>query len=62
MRNLIKKLFSDSSGATAVEYGIILAMIFLAMIASVSQVGNVVTDKWNFVSDTSQEAVDKASI
>jgi pilus assembly protein Flp/PilA len=62
MRKLFEKLCADSSGATAVEYGLILAMIFLAMVGAVGQVGNVVSSTWNYVSNTSQTAVDKASV
>ena len=31
MRNLFKRIPSDISGATAVEYGLILALVFLAV-------------------------------
>lgn len=62
MRNLFKKLLGDASGATAVEYGLILAMIFLAMVGAVSEVGNVVGGTWNYITNTSQTAVDNASV
>lgn len=57
MRNLIKKLLDDRSGATAVEYGLILAMVFLAMVLAVGGVGNATSDLWNSVSDTSANAM-----
>jgi pilus assembly protein Flp/PilA len=62
MRKMFEKLWVDSAGATAVEYGLILAMVFLAMVGAVGQVGNVVSSTWNYVSDTSQAAVDKAAV
>jgi pilus assembly protein Flp/PilA len=49
MRNLIKRLASDISGATAVEYGLILAMIFLAMIAAIQNFGNETISMWTNV-------------
>ena len=49
MRNLIKRLASDISGATAVEYGLILAMIFLAMLAAIQNFGNETISMWTKV-------------
>ena len=51
MRHL-KKLFQDKRAATAVEYGLILALIFLAMIVSLRNVATATTTMWNNVSDT----------
>jgi pilus assembly protein Flp/PilA len=59
MRNLIKRLASDISGATAVEYGLILALIFLAMLAAIQNFGNSTISMWNKVSDATNEAVNK---
>ena len=38
-------------GATAGEYGLIIAMIVLAMIAALTNVANKTTGMWNNVSD-----------
>ena len=59
MRNLIKRIASDISGATAVEYGLILALIFLAMLAAIQNFGNSTISMWNKVSDATNEAVNK---
>lgn len=40
MHTLIGKFIEDSSGATAVEYGLIGAGIFLAIISALTQVGS----------------------
>jgi pilus assembly protein Flp/PilA len=40
MRKLISKLFGDRSGATAIEYGLIAALISVAIIAGVTAVGS----------------------
>ena len=58
MRNHIKRLASDISGATAVEYGLILALIFLAMLAAVQNFGNSTISMWNKVADKTNEASD----
>lgn len=50
------KFVNDQRGATAVEYGMILAMIFLAMIGAVSAFGVNATEMWNDMSDTIVEA------
>jgi pilus assembly protein Flp/PilA len=39
MFGLIKSLWNDESGATAVEYGIMVALIAVAIIVIVTQVG-----------------------
>lgn len=41
---LIRRLLSDESGATAIEYGLIIALLSLAVVAGVGQVGNEVSD------------------
>ena len=56
MRNLIKRLASDISGATAVEYGLILAMIFLAMIAAIQNFGNETISMWTNVAGKMDQA------
>jgi len=56
MRNLIKRLASDISGATAVEYGLILAMIFLAMIAAIQNFGNETISMWTNVAGKFEDA------
>jgi Flp pilus assembly pilin Flp len=37
-------LYKDESGAIAVEYGLLLSLIFLAIIAAVTAFSSVVTD------------------
>jgi pilus assembly protein Flp/PilA len=50
MRRL-KDLVGDTRGATAVEYGLILALIFLAMVAALQGVATENTKMWNNVSE-----------
>jgi pilus assembly protein Flp/PilA len=50
MRRL-RKLGKDQRGATAVEYGLIMALIFLAMIAGVSAFAQTTISMWGNVAD-----------
>ena len=56
----IKALAKDRRGATAVEYALILGLIFLAIIGGLSQFASVSINMWNYISDTAQEAHDRA--
>ncbi|MGQ0661214.1 Flp family type IVb pilin [Sphingosinicella sp.] len=48
MRRLLK-LRRDERGATAVEYGLILALVFLAMVGAVATFASTTTTMWNDV-------------
>jgi pilus assembly protein Flp/PilA len=37
----------DRRGATAIEYGLIVALIFLAIVGAMASTGNGVSDRWN---------------
>ena len=50
-RSLRARLSRDERGATAIEYGLIVALIVIAMVASLTQVASVTTGMWNNVSD-----------
>lgn len=43
------KLIRDEKGATAVEYGLIVALIVLAMMAGLSQFAQTTIQMWNDV-------------
>ncbi|HET9429105.1 MAG TPA: Flp family type IVb pilin [Allosphingosinicella sp.] len=45
-------IFKDERAATAVEYGLILALIFLAMIGGVSTFAGTTINMWDNVSNT----------
>lgn len=49
MRNFFR-LMRSTRAATAVEYGLILALIFLAAVAAVSNVANSTNNMWGNVS------------
>ena len=46
---LIKKFLQDESGATAIEYGLIAALVSVAAIAALGAVGNELSDLFNMV-------------
>jgi pilus assembly protein Flp/PilA len=55
MRRL-QDIGKDQSGATAVEYGLILALIFLAMVVGVVHVGTTTKGMWTNVSSSVKNA------
>ncbi len=50
MRNFMK-LLKDTKGATAIEYGLIAALIAVAAISAMSTLGGKVSTTFNNVSD-----------
>lgn len=56
MLNILKKLERDISGATAVEYGLILALIFLAMVGAIQTFGNETVGMWTGVAEKIESA------
>lgn len=43
------KLFKNEDGATAIEYGLIAALIAVAAVATMTSVGNSLSDTFNTV-------------
>lgn len=60
MQTLIKNFVADESGATAIEYGLIAALIAVAMIAGATQLGESIDDKFSDVADALDAADDVA--
>jgi pilus assembly protein Flp/PilA len=50
MIKFLKNIYLSEKGATAIEYGLIVALIALAIIVAISGVGNSTGNMWNFVS------------
>ncbi|MGY4597645.1 pilus assembly protein Flp/PilA [Bradyrhizobium sp. GM22.5] len=48
MKRMILKFWTDDSGATAIEYGLIAAGIALAIITVVNGLGTTMNEKFNF--------------
>lgn len=51
MLELIRRIQKCDQGATAVEYGLIVSLIVIAMIASLGNVANGTQGMWNSVSN-----------
>jgi pilus assembly protein Flp/PilA len=52
----IRTLMHDRRGATAVEYGFILALIVIAMMASLMSLADVTTNMWKNVTNKVEAA------
>lgn len=50
-------LMRSTRAATAIEYGLILALIFVAAMGAITSVGGSTSAMWTYVSDTSTEAM-----
>lgn len=57
MREFLGRLHRDDSGATAIEYGLICALIFLVIIAAVSAFANKSTAMYDYISTTISNAI-----
>ena len=57
VRNWLLALMTDQKGATAVEYGLIIALVVLAMLAALNGVADATLRMWEHVSTTSVEAM-----
>uniref|UniRef100_UPI0035CBA26B Flp family type IVb pilin n=1 Tax=uncultured Sphingomonas sp. TaxID=158754 RepID=UPI0035CBA26B len=53
---LLKRLGADRAGATAVEYGLIAALIVMTMIAGLAQLGNSTTGMWGNINSKYENA------
>ena len=53
----IYRLMRSTRAATAVEYGLILALIFLAAVSTITDVGNSTGRMWTNVSDKATNAM-----
>lgn len=51
MIDILKKLYLSDKGATAVEYGLILALIALAAIVAIGGVANETVGMWDDVAN-----------
>jgi pilus assembly protein Flp/PilA len=56
MKTLLRQLAGCRKAATAVEYGLIVALIVIAMVSTLQLVANTNTGLWNNVSNKVQSA------
>jgi pilus assembly protein Flp/PilA len=57
MKAILQRLMFDIRGTSAVEMGLICALIVLAMLTALKGVANETTNTWNTVSQQSQAAI-----
>ncbi|MBL0933811.1 MAG: Flp family type IVb pilin [Rhizobiaceae bacterium] len=58
MKNLLKRFQNDESGATAIEYGLIAALIGVVIIVGAGAVGTALNTKFEEIADTVDTAGD----
>ena len=51
MSNFVNRFLKDESGATAIEYGLIAALIAVVLIGSLKLIGSNLSEKFGDVSD-----------
>ncbi|MBH0113751.1 Flp family type IVb pilin [Novosphingobium sp. YJ-S2-02] len=54
---LVREFLHDRDGATAVEYGVILAMIVIVIVVSIQGMADEAISMWDHVSEESSEAM-----
>ncbi|WP_336976933.1 Flp family type IVb pilin [Altererythrobacter fulvus] len=54
---LIKEILADARGATAVEYGLIVSLIVIAIVGAMQGVGNGNGGLWGKISQTATTAM-----
>ncbi|RWA77377.1 Flp family type IVb pilin [Mesorhizobium sp. M1C.F.Ca.ET.193.01.1.1] len=56
MSNLIARFVKDESGATAIEYGLIAALIALAIMVGAGSLGTALNDKFKAIASAVQNS------
>ena len=56
IRTTLRRLRSDKRGATAIEYGLIAALIVISMMAGLSQLGGGAGGMWTVLKDKVDQA------
>jgi pilus assembly protein Flp/PilA len=51
MKSLVQKFIANESGATAIEYGLIAALIAVVVIAAVTKLGTNLSNKFNTIAN-----------
>ena len=57
LSNITKELVDDTSGATAIEYGLVVALIAMAMLVALQSVAGTTVGMWNNVNTKSTAAM-----
>lgn len=59
IRNSLARFRRDDSGATAVEYGLIMALMTVALIGALGATGDSTQDKWDGISTDVEDAMNQ---
>ncbi|MEL6857398.1 MAG: Flp family type IVb pilin [Pseudomonadota bacterium] len=62
LRKLASRWCRDDTGATAVEYGLIAALMTLALVGALAATGDGTSDKWEGVADDVGDAMSNAGL
>ena len=54
-------MIADESGATAIEYALILGLVTLAIVGSINDLRGAITDMYNVISDKVIDATNQAT-
>jgi pilus assembly protein Flp/PilA len=54
---MLRKFLAEENGATVVEYGLIVALIFLAIVVGVNQFANSTQNMYNSIVQTVQNSI-----
>jgi pilus assembly protein Flp/PilA len=61
MKSLLRKLIQDATGTSAIEYGLICAMLVLAMMTALQGVSNESNLTWSSISEKTRNAIDASN-
>jgi pilus assembly protein Flp/PilA len=61
-RKSAARLCRDESGANAVEYGLIMALMTIALLGAIGATGSSTGEKWNGISDDIGQAMEDAGV
>ena len=56
----IRRLLADTDGATAIEYAMLVGLIFLVVLTAITAVGQATTDSFEYSRDSINRSVDDA--
>ena len=59
--NIFARFVKDESGATAIEYGLIAALIAVGIIAAATLLGGTISDLFNSIESTMNSAIPAAT-
>jgi pilus assembly protein Flp/PilA len=57
MRRCLEQFLSDQSGATAIEYGLIISLVFIVIVTAVTAFGNTASSIFNTAMYAVRDAV-----